>query len=135
MMLLKHCHAYLHSNRIVHCNLSSNKVLLTENALEAMICNLGSATILAINPSIQEPLNCSPRHSSIYASRSYDERTHAKYNEKLDIFSFGVLTIEILTRLYLEPDSRQKHIIQKIVSEHPLQKTTALDCLEIKARL
>lgn len=56
-----------------------------------------------------------------------------KYNEKLDTFSFGVLTVEILTCLYPEPDSRQKHI-EKIASEHPLRKT-ALDCLEVKASL
>ena len=123
--------SYLHSNRVVHCNLSSNNVLLMGNALKAKICDLGSATILAVDPSIQQQLTAVPGTLPYMPPEAMTDKP--KYNEKLDIFSFGVLTIEILTRLYPEPESRQKHI-EKVASEHPLRKT-ALDCLEVKASL
>ena len=118
--------AYLHSNRIVHCNLSSNNVLLMGNALKAKICGFGSATV---DPNSQQQLTAFPGALPYMPPEAMTD--DPKYNEKLDSFSFGVLTVQILTLLYPQPGSRQEHI-EKIVTEHPLRKT-ALDCLEFEA--
>jgi serine/threonine protein kinase len=124
--------AYLHSNRIVHCNLSSNNVLLVGNALKAKICDFGSATVLAlaVDPNKQQLIAFPGTLPYMPPEAMTDD---PKYNEKLDSFSFGVLTVEILTRLYPDPHNRQDHM-EMIALEHPLRKT-ALDCLEVKASL
>ena len=124
--------AYLHSNSIIHCNLSSSNVLLVGNALKAKICDFGSATALVL------PIDPNKRHlEAIPGTLPYMPPEampgDPKYDEKLDSFSFGVLTVEILTRLYPDPSSRQDHI-EMIASEHPLRKI-ALDCLEVEASL
>jgi serine/threonine protein kinase len=122
--------AYLHSNRIVHCNLSSSNVLLVGSTLKAKICSFGSAIVFSVD-SDKQHLDAFPGTLPYMPPEAMTD--DPKYNEKLDSFSFGVLTVEILTRLYPEPHYRQDHI-KKISLEHPLRKT-ALDCLEVKASL
>jgi serine/threonine protein kinase len=122
--------AYLHSNRIVHCNLSSSHVLLVGSTLKAKICSFGSAIVLTVD-SDKQHLDAFP--GTILYMPPEAMTVDPKYNENLDSFSFGVLTVEILTRLVPQPHNRQDHI-KKIALEHPLRKT-ALDCLEVKASL
>ena len=120
--------AYLHSNKVIHSNLSSCNVLLMGSALKAKVCDFGSATVLNHHPTYHQSLTVCPGTPVYMPPEAFGN--NPKYNVKLDSFSFGVLTVEVLTRLFPEPESqdRQKHI-SRIDPQHPLLEI-ALDCLK-----
>lgn len=93
--------AYLHSNNIIHRDLSSNNVLLLHGC-QAKVSDFGMST-LAINPSGNSRTVC-PGTPAYMPPEALNETP--KYSEVLDSFSFGVLLLQILTREFPNPTDR-----------------------------
>ncbi len=127
--------AFLHSNGIIHCDLSSNNVLLIAGS-RAKVTDFGMSKFTTV-------CTC-PRKLVFMPPEVVNEPP--VYTEKLDTFSFGVLLIQIATRQFPDPanriikisqetltievERRQTHI-SLIESSHPLLSIT-LDCLKDK---
>ena len=76
------------------------------NALKAKICDFGSAIVLDLDPDHQ--LLIAGPGTFVYMPLEAI-KDNPKNIEKLDSFSFGVLTIEILTRsVFPESDSQRR---------------------------
>ena len=143
--------SFLHSNNVVHRDLSSNNVLLRGNIL-AKVTDFGMARLGDINPHATRFTSTMCPGTGVYMP---PEAVQDKpvYTEKIDCFSFGVITLQILTRLFpkpgerytivndpryprplkmdvLENDRRQNHISQ-VDPDHPLLPVI-LDCLKDK---
>ena len=120
--------AYLHSQQIVHGHLTSNNVLLVGTT--AKVADFGISKLL--------DTQSSGTHNALYLPP--EARMTHQFSEKSDIFSLGVLLVQIITREAPTPtpqqqlvplsevDRRQQHI-QKIASTHPL-RDIALLCLK-----
>ena len=143
---------YLHSNDIVHRDLSSNNVLLSEGGRTAKVTDFGMARL--ISTCNDTPLLTQAPGCSLYMPPEALSDPPV-YTERIDIFSFGVLTIQILTRLtpspgparrkikdpnYLVPIElpicdveRRKNHIDLICGTHPLQ-AIALECLRYEEK-
>ena len=93
---------YLHNNNIIHRDLSSNNVLLTSN-LRAKVSDFGMSTIMD-NTGISNSLTLCPGNVSYMPPEALDEPP--LYTKSLDIFSFGVLLIQINSRLFPSPTNR-----------------------------
>lgn len=97
--------SYLHSRNIVHRDLSSNNVLLNRGC-KAKITDFGVSKIYdatagsRIGSGIKYQTKCpgTPYFMSPEASRD-----GALYTDKLDIFSFGVICIHLLSKRYPSP--------------------------------
>ena len=91
----------LHSNNIVHWDLSSNNVLLISN-IQAKVTDFGIARLGGINPQATRITNTVCPGTDVYMP---PEAVQDKpvYTEKIDCFSFGAITIQILTRLFPIP--------------------------------
>ena len=146
--------SFLHSNNIVHRDLSSNNVLLRGNVL-AKVTDFGMARLGDINPHATRFTSTMCPGTDVYMP---PEAVQDKpvYTEKIDCFSFGVITLQILTRLFPKPgdrmqkvelnypglprgtlmvqvpeaDRRQNHVSQ-VDPDHPLLPVI-LDCLKDK---
>ena len=105
--------SFLHSNNIVHRDLSSNNVLLRGNVL-AKVTDFGMARLGDINPHATRFTNTMCPGTDVYMP---PEAVQDKpvYTEKIDCFSFGVITLQILTRLFPKPGDR----MQKVEFNHP----------------
>lgn len=139
--------SHLHSNRIVHRDLSSNNVLLIGN-VRAKLSDFGMAKL----GDLSHTFTMCPGTDVYMPPESVDDKPI--YTEKIDCFAFGVIIVQILTRLFPKPDERYKIIeiyhpqiqgrkvkvsvpevdrrqthIDLIVPEHPLLQI-ALDCLK-----
>ena len=124
--------AYLHSNAIIHRDLSSNNVLLIGEGSRAKVTTQVPGTPAYMPP---EALTTPPHYSS-----------------RLDCFSHGVLTLQIITRNFPNPgdatiimedrrfptgrafvpipeSERRKKDIDLVKPSHPLLPIT-LDCLK-----
>ena len=121
--------AYLHLQQIVHGHLTSNNVLLVGTT--AKVADFGMSKLLDTQSSVTQSALYSPPEARV---------SQAKFSEKSDVFSLGVLVVQIITREVPTPtpqqqlaplsevDRRQQHI-QKIASTHPLREI-ALQCLK-----
>ena len=151
--------AYLHTNGIVHRDLSSNNVLLIAGS-RAKVADFGMAKVFDISHTTMTPRSTTTPQTMcpgtiVYMSpEALDDPP--VYTKKLDSFSFGVLDIQIITRLFpnpghrtkkvrdprsptgetdmpvLEPERRKSHI-NLIDSNHPLLPL-AIDCLSYKEK-
>jgi len=133
---------YLHAKGIVHRDLTSNNVLL--KAGTAKLGDFGMAKHLDDPGSLTEI----PGTEAYMPPEAYPPNQH--YTEALDIFSFGVLAIQIITQERPKPSDRVKVVlhpryprgtlvvvseierrrshIDKIGASHPL-RDTALICI------
>ena len=102
--------AYLHSNDIIHRDLSSNNVLLTGN-MRAKVTDFDMSRLADDLSTLTQASGC-----AVYMSPEALAHT-PKYSQKLDIFSFGVLIIQILTRKFPSPGSPRKKMVNQ---GHPL---------------
>ena len=91
--------AYIHSNGILHRDLSSNNVLLSTSG-KAKITDFGMSKLLDINQSMK-PLTMCPG-TMVYMSPEA-LLDHPVYSNKIDCFSFGVLEIQMMTRQFPDP--------------------------------
>lgn len=109
--------AYLHSMNIIHRDLNSNNCLIKEDKT-AVVADFGLARIL----SDQNPYYSVRRYGNKRNSSRKSERKKRytvvgnpywmapemmkgkKYDEKVDIFSFGIVLCEIIGRVQADPD-------------------------------
>ena len=142
--------AYLHSNKIIHRNLSSNNVLLV-GGIQAKVTDFGMFKMADINPRMIS-IAISPENQPFMPPEFF--LAYSTYSNKVDIFSAGVLTIQIITREFPAPTKskrmkkfpesptgvieipvpereRRNNDISRISSIHPLL-SVALDCLNDK---
>ena len=102
--------SYLHSNGIIHRDLSSNNVLLIAGS-RAKVTDFGMVKLYTANCSKVQltPLTLCPGTMAYMSPEALAEPP--EYTDKLDSFSFGVLGIQIMTRKFPEPGDRF-HIIE-----------------------
>ena len=140
--------AYLHSQKIIHRDLSSNNVLMIARR-KAKVGDFGVSRIVDFERHSFTPLSLCPGTKVFMPPEALTEPPN--YTEKLDVFSFGVIIVQLLTRLFPEPTLStvdvddpysQGRRIQAIVSEKERRKShivliepnhpllgTIMDCL------
>ena len=149
--------SYLHSNAIVHRDLSSNNVLLIAGS-RAKVTDFGMVKLYDVNRSTTHltPLTLCPGTTVYMSPEALKDRP--VYTDKLDSFSLGVLCIQIMTQQFPDPGDRfqtmvisdprissgrvqvevpeierRKSHIDLIDPTHPLLPV-ALDCLKDRDR-
>ena len=100
--------AYLHSNDIIHRDLSSNNVLLIGAGNRAKVSDFGMAKLFSVNRTTMTPLTMCPGTLAYMSPEALDDPP--VYTKKIDTFSFGVLDIQIITRQFPDPGPRMKKI-------------------------
>ena len=119
--------SFLHSNKVIHRNLSSNNVLLTGN-MRAKVSDFGMARLSDISSQESQASPTIRPGTDVYMPpEAVQEKPEC--SEKVDCFALGVITIQILTRKYPAPGNRYKHIqlrsgdnVLSIVSETERRK-------------
>ena len=112
--------AYLHSQNppLVHHDLSSNNVLLNVVSFVTKVSDFGMSR--AINPSALS------RKSSIKGTLAFmaPEALHdpPRYNEKLDVFSFGNIILSTLTHEWPNPGPPKRYEGDQLVALTELQR-------------
>ena len=92
--------AYLHSNSIIHRDLSSNNVLLIGSGSRAKVTDFGMSKFVDMNPRMT-PLTQCPGTMAYMPPEALTAPPH--YSSKMDCFSHGVLTIQVETRNFPDP--------------------------------
>ena len=131
--------AYLHSNQIIHRDLSSNNVLVLAKR-KAKITDFGMSRIVGE----RRDWTKIPGTEVYMPPECFSDQP--EYDNKMDIFSLGVLVIQILSRQFPKPTSRfithspgharivpeterRREHINLIDHTHPL-RSLSLRCLE-----
>ena len=105
--------SFLHSNGIVHRDLSSNNVLLRGNIL-AKVTDFGMAKLGDLNPqAIRYTFTLCPGTDVYMPPEAVQDEP--VYTEKIDCFSFGIIIVQILTRQFPKPGNRR----QEVEINHP----------------
>ena len=99
--------AYLHSNDIIHRDLSSNNVLLIGEGSRAKVTDFGMSKLEGMNPRMT-PLTMCPGTTAYMPPEALI--TPPRYSNKLDCFSHGVLTIQTVTRQFPNPGDSHKYM-------------------------
>ena len=99
--------AYLHFNTIIHRDLSSNNVLLIGEGSRAKVTDFGMSKLVDMNPCMT-PLTQCPGTSVYMPPEALS--TPPRYTSKLDCFSHGVLTIQVITRNFPNPGDANKYV-------------------------
>ena len=144
--------AYLHANRLIHRDLSSNNVLLLAGS-RAKVTDFGMSRMVDVNPRMT-PLTQCPGTPAFMAPEAL--LAEPVYTDKLDVFSAGVLAIQVMTHRFPMPTKskqlqnfpgsptgvievpvpereRRKDDLDRIASTHPLLPT-ALRCIKDRDR-
>ena len=97
--------SYLHSNGIVHRDLSSNNVLLMAGS-RAKVTDFGMVKLYDVNRSTAHltPLTLCPGTVAYMSPEALGEPP--VYTDKLDSFSLGVLGVQIMTQQFPDPGNR-----------------------------
>ena len=112
--------AYLHSQNppLVHHDLSPNNVLLNVGSFVTKISDFGMSR--AINPSAFS------RKSSIKGTQAFMApealNDPPRYDEKLDVFSFGNVVISTLTHEWPNPSSPNRYQGDQLIALNELQR-------------
>ena len=99
--------AYLHSNAIIHRDLSSNNVLLIDEGSRAKVTDFGMSKLMDMNPRMT-PLTQVPGTPAYMPPEALIAPPH--YSSKLDCFSHGVLALQIITRNFPNPGDASKYV-------------------------
>ena len=99
--------AYLHSNGIIHRDLSSNNVLLIGEGSRAKVTDFGMSKLMDMNPRMT-PLTQVPGTPAYMPPEALISPPH--YSSKLDCFSHGVLAIQIITRNFPNPGDASRYV-------------------------
>ena len=94
--------AFLHSNGIIHRDLSSNNVLLLGN--RAKVTDFGMSKFTNIAATRLATMTMCPGTPAFMSPEALNEPP--VYTEMIDIFSLGVVMIQIDTRLFPQPSER-----------------------------
>ena len=123
--------SYLHSNGIVHRDLSSNNVLLIAGR-RAKVTDFGMVKLYDVNRRTAHltPLTLCPGTVAYMSPEALGEPP--VYNDKLDSFSFGVLGIQIMSRQFPDPGDRFQVI--KITDPRVPSGSVKVDVPEIERR-
>ena len=105
--------SFLHSNKIVHRDLSSNNVLLIGN-IRVKVTDFGMARLGDINPQATRFTNTICPGTNVYMPPEAVQENPV-YTEKIDCFSFGVIIVQILTRQFPELGNR----LERVELNHP----------------
>ncbi len=97
--------AFLHSNGIIHRDLSSNNVLLLAGT-RAKVTDFGMSKITDLNATRLATMTTCPGSPTYMSPEALNEPP--VYTEKLDNFSFGVLLVQITTQQFPKPTDRFK---------------------------
>ena len=115
--------SFLHSNGIVHRDLSSNNVLMIVN-IRAKVTDFGMARLGDMNPQATHLTFTMCPGTDVYMPPEA-VKDKPVYTEKIDCFSFGVIAVQIMTRHFPQPGDRRKEIeiehvglVEKRISEH-----------------
>ena len=144
--------AFLHSNKVIHRDLSSNNVLLIGNAARAKVTDFGMAKLGCLDS--RATLTVCPGTDVYMPPEAVENKS--RYTEKIDCFCFGVIALQILTQEFPDPGERRRvietghpglppgvlelHItevdrrrnqIDKVDPHHPIL-SVALECLRDK---
>ena len=92
--------AFLHTNRILHRDLSSNNVLLIGAGVRAKVTDFGMSKLTSLNPRFT-PLTACPGTPAYMSPEALLDPPI--YTEKLDCFQAGVLMVQIITRKFPDP--------------------------------
>ena len=92
--------AFLHLNRIVHRDLSSNNVLLIGAGSRAKVTDFGMSKLTELNPRMTGLTKCPGTPAYMSPEALLDPPV---YTEKLDCFQTGVLMIQTITRKFPDP--------------------------------
>ena len=92
--------AFLHDNRIVHRDLSSNNVLLIGAGIRAKVTDFGMSKLTELNPRMTGLTKCPGTPAYMSPEALLDPPV---YTEKLDCFQAGVLMIQTITRKFPDP--------------------------------
>ena len=141
---------YLHLNNITHRDLTANNVLMIAGA-RAKVTDFGMSKLASVNPHTT-PMTLCPGNVQYMSPEALEEPP--SYTHKLDVFAFGVLLVQIMTRQFPDPgprfqvvsalnfpegtirravpetERRSSHL-RMIADTHPL-KTIAITCLKNK---
>ena len=147
---------YLHSNGLIHRDLTANNVLMIAG-VRVKVTDFGMSKLASVNPRVT-PMTLCPGNLQYMSPEALEEPP--SYTEKLDIFSFGVLLVQIMTRQFPDagsrfqvielsndprfpkgttarlpiPETQRRSAHLKLISgTHPL-KAMALNCLKGKER-
>ena len=103
--------AYLHSNGIIHRDLSSNNVLLICDGGRAKVTDFGMSKLVMVsaNPAVTPAALTQVPGTPVYMSPEA-LTTPPRYSSKLDCFSHGVLTLQILTGNFPNPGDANRYI-------------------------
>ena len=112
---------YLHSNGLIHRDLTGNNVLMIAGT-RAKITDFGMSKFVTGNPRITALTLC-PGNLLYMSPEALDEAK--SYTAKLDIFSFGVIVIQILTRQFPNPTDRFR-IVQASQNEEDDEEVCVL---------
>ena len=145
--------SYLHLNSLTHRDLTGNNILLIAG-LRAKITDFGMSKLLRAAAPKMTPMTLCPGNSLYMSPEALEDPP--TYTNKLDVFSFGVLLVQIATRQFPDPGPRFQAIsipdypegsvrmavqethrrlshLELISGTHPL-KSVAVRCLRDKER-
>ena len=101
---------YLHSNGLIHRDLTGNNVLMVAGP-RAKITDFGMSKLATDNPR-GSALTLCPGNVLYMAPEALEEEKKS-YTTMLDIFSFGVIVIQILTRQFPKTTDRFREVCNK----------------------
>ena len=140
---------YLHSNGIQHRDLSSNNILLSAGS-RAKLTDFGMSKMVDLNPRMSRNKQTKCPGTVAYMPPEA-LAIEPRYSDKIDVFSTGVLIIQIITRKFPNPTNqhrgvqdskykaeilvpvpeleRRENDLRGVFMTHPL-RAMALECLK-----
>ena len=124
---------YLHDKNILHRDLTANNIILTMD-LQAKIADLGVSKMITIQQQVKLAQTKAP--GSQYYMPPEALKENPKYNQKLDIFSFGHLSIYVAIQEFpnvyevtITPAVLAQGIVQRLKRRKALDKVGEDHCL------
>ena len=98
---------FLHSNQVLHRDLSSNNVLLIGAGVRAKVTDFGMSKLTSVNPRMTSLTKCPGTAAYMSPEALLDPPV---YTGKLDCFQAGVLMVQIITRKFPDPIDAQQRV-------------------------